>query len=175
MNMEQTFMELVKARRSTRQFSGASIPDTVIDQILEAAAYAPSSWGGHPVEYIVIRDKKRMAELAKCKAMGAGPLADSDVVILPIVDKRNLELWVEDAAVASTYILLAAESFGIGACWIHMKDRKGHTGMAEEDIRALLGIPAYYGILNAVSLGMKKSPQQPRTLTAKTHEETFGV
>ncbi len=171
--MKDHFMELVKSRRSIRKFSGASIPDTVIDQILEAAAYAPSSWGGHPVEYIVIRDKQRMAALAKCKAMGAGPLADSDVVILPIVDKRDLELWVEDAAVASTYLLLAAESFGVGACWIHMKDRKGHTGMAEEDIRSLLGIPEHYGILNAVSFGMKLAPAQRHDLSPRVHEEVY--
>ena len=107
--MEKTFSEIVRSRRSIRSFSGEHIPDEVLDRILEMAAYAPSSWGGHPVEYIVIRDRKILRELARCKQMGAGPLAYGDAAIVPIIDKRNLELWVEDAAEASTYLLLAAE------------------------------------------------------------------
>lgn len=171
--MEKDLLNIVKNRRSTRQFSGEPISDETIQNILDMAAYAPSSWGGHPVEYVVIRDKATMAELAKCKQMGAGPLAYGEAAIVPIVDKRNLELWVEDAAVASTYILLAAEYYGVGACWIHMKGRKGHTGMAEDDIRALLGIPEYYGILNAVSLGMKKEPSGARTFEPAVHFERY--
>ena len=173
MSSQKNLLELAKSRRSTRKFSAEHLTDETIQNILNIAAYAPSSWGGHPVEYIVIRDKAMMAELAKCKAMGAGPLAYGEAAIVPIVDKRNLELWVEDAAVASTYLLLAAEHYDIGACWIHMKDRKGHTGMAEDNIRALLGIPDYYGILNAVSLGMKKESPVERDIRAKVHYEKY--
>ncbi len=172
--MNEKFPELVKNRRSIRKFSGEHIPDEIIEKILEAAAYAPSSWGGHPVEFIVIRDRETMKELARCKAMGAGPLAHGDAAIVPIIDRRNLELWVEDAAVASTYILLAAEYYGVGACWIHMKDRKGHTRTAEDDIRSLLGIPQYYGILNAVSLGMKAKPAVPNETSPQIHYERYG-
>ena len=171
--MERNFEEIVKSRRSVRQFSGEHISDETIEKILELAAYAPSSWGGHPVEFMVIRDRRTMEKLAACKAMGAGPLAYGDAAIVPIIDKRKLELWVEDAAVAATYILLAAEYYGVAACWIHMKDRRGHTGMAEDDIKELLGIPEYYGILNAVSLGMPKQPNEHRELTAKIHYEKY--
>lgn len=172
--MKENFSELVKNRRSIRKFSGEHIPDETIENILKLAAYAPSSWGGHPVEFIVIRDKGTMAELARCKAMGAGPLAYGDAAVVPIIDKRNLELWVEDASVVSTYILLAAEYYGVAACWIHMKDRRGHTGTAEEDIRTLLGIPEYYGILNAVSLGMKENSPEPREIAPAIHFEKYN-
>lgn len=171
--MKDQFPELVKNRRSIRQFSGAHIPDETIEQILALAAYAPSSWGGHPVEFIVIRDRETMSALARCKAMGAGPLAYGDAAIVPIIDRRNLELWVEDAAVASTYILLAAEYYGVAACWIHMKDRRGHTKMAEDDIKDLLGIPNHYGILNAVSLGMTDKTPGERKLRATVHYGKF--
>ena len=171
--MEKDLSKIVKTRRSTRQFSNEPLSDEIIQEILDIAAQAPSSWGGHPMEYIVVRDKKTMAALARCKAMGAGPLAYGEAAIVPIIDKRELELWVEDAAVASTYILLAAEYYGVGACWIHMKDRRGHTRMAEDDIRALLGIPEHYGILNAVSLGMKRQPSEERTFQPKVHFERY--
>lgn len=171
--MEKDFLRIVRSRCSTRQFSNEPVSDETIQKILDMAACAPSSWGGHPVEYVVIRDKTIMAELASCKQMGAGPLAYGDAAIVPIIDKRDLELWVEDAAVASTYILLAAEYYGVGACWIHMKDRRGHTNMAEDDIKALLGIPGYYGILNAVSIDMKKQPSKEKVIAAKVHHERY--
>ena len=169
--MEKDLLSIVKTRRSTRQFSDETLSNDLIEKILEMAAYAPSSWGQHPVEYIVIRDKKIMTELARCKQMGAGPLGHGQAAIVPIIDKRNLELWVEDAAVASTYLLLAAEYYGVGACWIHMKDRKGHTHSAEEDIRQLLDIPEYYGILIAVSLRMGKENNQIKALSPTIHYE----
>ena len=101
-------LNLVKSRHSTRQFTGDTIPDSIIEQIIEIASYAPSSWGGHPVEFIIIRDKETLRKLGDCKAMGDGPLRHSDVAIVPIIDATKLELWKEDASVASTYILLAA-------------------------------------------------------------------
>ena len=173
--MEKELLSLVKARRSTRQFSGEHISDETVQAILEIAAYAPSSKGRHPMEFVVIRDKHTLEELGRCKAMGAGPLPYSDVAIVPVINRQGWasELWIEDAAIASAYILLAAEAYGVGACWIHMRDRKGHTGMAEEDIRALLGIPDHYNIVNAVSLGVKKEPSQPRELEAVVHYERF--
>lgn len=125
------------------------------------------------MEFIVIRDKKTMSELALCKAMGTGPLAHGDAAIVPIIDRQTLEQWVEDAAAASARLLLAAEYYGAGACWIHMKDRQGHTNMAEDDINALLGIPEYYGILNAVSPGIKAQLAPPRQLTPKIHFERY--
>ncbi len=171
--MEKSFPEIVKSRRSVRSFTKEHISDEIIQAILEAAAYAPSSWGGHPMEYIVIKDKETLQNLAKCKRMGAGPLAYSDVAIVPIIDKRKLELWVEDAAVASTYLLLAAEYYGVGACWIHMKDRQGHTNMAEDDIKDLLHIPEYYGILNVVSLGYPAKPNKAHELDPVVHYEKY--
>ena len=167
--MPKSLPELVDSRRSTRRFTGEHVSDEAITQILDIAAQAPSSWGGHPVEFVVVRDRATLRELARCKAMGAGPLASGDAAIVPIVDTRNLELWVEDAAVASTYLLLAAEHVGVGACWIHMKDRRGHTRMADDDIRVLLGVPDYYGILNVVSLGVRRDPPEERHVVPIVH------
>ena len=130
MEKKLDLLNLVKSRHSTRQFTGDKIPDSIIEQIIEIASYAPSSWGRHPVEFITIRNKETLQKLGDCKAMGDGPLRYSDVAIVPIIDTTNLELWKEDASVASTYILLAAEYFGIGACWIHMDGRDGKKKVA---------------------------------------------
>ena len=168
-------LNLVKSRHSTRQFTGENIPDSIIEKIIEIASYAPSSWGGHPVEFITIRDKETLRKLGDCKAMGDGPLRHSDVAIVPIIDATKLELWKEDASVASTYILLAAEYFGIGACWIHMDGRDGKNKSSSEEIKDLLGIPSKYKILNCVSLGIKKKSQNIKEIDfkQKIHKEKY--
>jgi len=45
--------------------------------------------------------------------------------------------------------------------------------MADEDIRRLLGIPEYYGILNVVSLGVPKRVREVRHVAAAVHLERF--
>ena len=162
-NMNNHLLEIAKSRRSCRNYTGEKISEEIINEILKIALLAPSSWGRHPVEFVVVRDKDMIKKIAHCKRMGAGPLPTADVAIVVMVDKSDCELWIEDAAVASTYILLAAEQFGVGACWIHIRDRAGQRATADEEIRQLLGVPNKYSVLNVVALGQKGENKSART------------
>ena len=110
--------------------------------------------------------------------MGAGPLAQADVAIVVIANTSNLELWIEDAAVASTYILLVAEQFNVGACWIHIRNRAGQQTTADEEIRQLLNVPDNFSVLNVVALGGKAEHKPARTETdlprKNIHHEIFS-
>lgn len=160
--MENLF-ELVRKRRSCRRYTGETVSNEVVNEILKVALLAPSSWGQHPIEFVVVRDKELIRKIARCKKMGAGPLSQADVAIVVMADTANCELWIEDAAVASTYILLAAEQFGIGACWIHIRNRAGQKTTADEEIRQLLKVPANFSVLNVVALGQKGENKSART------------
>lgn len=148
-------LDLAKKRRSTRKYTGEKVEKSTVDEIIKIAMLAPSSWGRKCVEFVIVEDKKTIQKLAQCKRIGAGSLKDADVAIVVIIDRSNCELWIEDGSVASTYILLAAEELGVGACWIHMRARDGQVKSAEEEIQDLLGIPSKYGVLNVVALGQK--------------------
>ena len=65
------------------------------------------------------------------------------------------EFWIEDAAIASSYILLAAEQYDLGACWVHIRRRTGKRKSSDEEIRERLGVPEGYAVLNLVALGGK--------------------
>lgn len=161
--MNSDFFDLAARRRSIRTFTGEPVKDQDVDEILRAALLAPSSWGGHPVEFVVIKDKQKIKDIASCKAMGAGPLSFAEVAIVVLVNREKLELWIEDGAIASAYILLAAEERGIGACWIHIRDRMGKHKSADEEIRDILHVPEKYTVLNCVALGQKGEEKQPYT------------
>ena len=175
--MTNELFELARRRRSCRKFTGEKIPDEIVDEILNVALLAPSSWGGHPIEFVVVRDKSMLQKIARCKRMGAGPLPQADVAIVVMANTTGLELWIEDAAVASTYILLAAEQFNVGACWIHIRNRAGQRTTADEEIRELLNVPDNFSVLNVVALGVKgetKSARTTKDLQLKNiHREKF--
>jgi len=161
--MSNYFYDLASKRRSIRRFTGEPVEETDVKTILESALLAPSSWGSHPVEFVVVKDKKKIKDIAKCKAMGAGPLSSAEVAIVVMIDKSNCELWIEDGAIASSYILLAAEELGVGACWIHIRGRAGQKKTADEEIRGILGVPDKYSVLNVVALGQKGEVKTPYT------------
>ena len=46
------FLELIKARRSTRRFKPDPVPDDVIDRIVEAGRWAPSGFNQQPWELL---------------------------------------------------------------------------------------------------------------------------
>ncbi|WP_303814246.1 nitroreductase family protein [Selenomonas ruminantium] len=175
---ENLLFELARQRRSVRRYTGEKVSDDVVREILKIALLAPSSWGRHPVEFVVIRDRATIEAVARCKRMGAGPLPTADVAIVVMADMADCELWIEDAAVASTYILLAAEQFGVGACWIHMRNRQGQRKSADEEIRQILGVPDKFSVLNVVALGQKGEKKSPRTekdlVWQNVHYEKYG-
>jgi 5,6-dimethylbenzimidazole synthase len=54
MNYDSLF-ELFKNRRSTRKFKSDQIPDEYVDQIIEAARWAPSAANSQPWEFVVVK------------------------------------------------------------------------------------------------------------------------
>ena len=68
---ENPLFELVCQRRSVRRYTGEKVSDDVVREILKIALLAPSSWGRHPVEFVVIRDRDTIEAVARCKRMGA--------------------------------------------------------------------------------------------------------
>jgi nitroreductase len=53
-----TFLDLVKHRRTIRRFRPDPVPDEYVDKIIEAAQWAPSGFNMQPWDFVVVRDKK---------------------------------------------------------------------------------------------------------------------
>lgn len=134
-----------------------------MDIVLKTALTAPCSFGHHPVELVLVEGAENIHKLAECKSKGGSQIEGAGAVI---VVASNLELgkfWIEDAAIASSYILLAAEQQSLGACWVHIRNRDGQNLSADEEIRALLNIPENYAALNLIALDGKAEDKPPYT------------
>ena len=170
----ENFSELVRLRRSMRKFTDEMPSAEQVKTILRAALMAPSSKGLHSYEFVVVDDKQVLGQLASCKARGGEFLSEAPMAIVVMGDPEVCDVWIEDASVASTMILLQAEDLGLGACWIQMRDRTdSEGGSAEENVRKLLDIPKHMRIVSIIAIGhkgMERKPQnEERLLWEKVH------
>jgi len=117
------FIELLKKRRSIRQFKDKPVEKEKIDLLIEAALRSPSSRSLNPWEFIVITDKSTLYELSCSKPHGASFLKNAALGIAIIADPEKCDVWIEDSSIASTYIQLAVESIGLKSCWIQIRKR----------------------------------------------------
>ncbi len=156
--MENKLLELALKRRSVRRYRNAPIPDDLLTEILKVGLSAPTSFGHKAVEFAVVRDRETICKLGACKTRGGSQINGAGAVIVTLVrtdDERQSEFWIEDGAIASAYLLLAIEQYGLGACWVHIRNRTGQQRTSDEEIRALLGLPAGYTVLNLIAIGEK--------------------
>lgn len=171
--MEQ-FSELVRLRRSIRKFTPEPIAPDDVALILRAALMAPTSKGTHSYEFIVVEDKAQLQALAQCKMRGGEFVAEAPLAVVVGAAPEVSDVWIEDASVASTHILLQAEDLGLGACWVQVRGRMdAEGGDAEENVRQTLGLPPGLRILSIIALGHKAALRKPqdeeRLLWEKVH------
>ena len=178
--MENKLYDLSRRRRSVRRYGAAHVDDDTISEIMKVALTAPSSFGHNPVEYVVVRDRDMIRKIGACKELGGSQINGADTVIVVMVktaDRRAAEFWIEDGAIASAYILLAAEQYNVGACWVHIRNRMGRQNSSDEEMRALLNVPDGYSVLNLVALGEKGETKKPYVEEdlhkENVHYETF--
>lgn len=173
------FLKLLENRRSIRKFKDRPVEKEKVDLLVEAALRSPSSRGMNPWEFIVVSEKKLLAELAGCKPHGASFLKSAPLGIIVLADPNCCDVWVEDSSIASIFIHLAAHSLGLGSCWIQVRkrmyDENTSTGKYISD---LLGVPAGLEVESMIAVGYPDS-QLPGHLKKnlgykKVHKEKYG-
>ena len=59
------FIELVKSRRSVREFTNRAIERSSLELCVEAARYAPSACNSQPWKFIIVDDPTRKNEISE--------------------------------------------------------------------------------------------------------------
>lgn len=172
-------LELMRHRRSIRNYTQQNIPDETIEKILKAGLLSPSSKGVHPWEFIVVRDKGMLEYLSACRDGGhAKMLQGADCAVVVVADPEGSDVWVEDCSIAMSNMHLAAASLGIGSCWIQGRLRNVGDMSTETYLRKKLQFPDTYKLAAILSLGLPAKSPEPHSMeglpTGKIHRETYG-
>jgi len=83
-------IDILRKRRSVRNFLDKEVEEEKVQILLEAALRAPTSRNINPTEFILIKDKEMLQKLSNVKAHGAGFLANANIAIAVIGDTENL-------------------------------------------------------------------------------------
>jgi nitroreductase len=141
-------------RRSVRKFKQRDIPIHILRKLVDAARVAPSGANVQPIEYIIINEESVCELIFPCLRW-AGYIAPEGnpqkgeeptaYIIILINTKIKDASYQYDVGAACQSISLCAIGSGLATCWMGAIER--------EQIRKILGIPEYYIIDLAVSIG----------------------
>ena len=148
-------MEVLLTRRSIRNFNDKSIPEDVLNKILETGTYAPTAMGMQKPIIIAITDKKVRDEVSRENAKimgreGTDPFYGAPVILLVAVE--NYPNAVYDGSCVMDNLLNAAWAMGVGSCWIHRAKEELESDFGKKLLKSLGIVGDYIGV-GHVALG----------------------
>ena len=161
----------IKTRRSVRKFEDKKVPHEVLEQIVEAAAFAPSWKNSQTVRYIAVEDpalKERIATEATMNFTHNKDIISACPVLIVVVTKTGIcgydgsyttskkDKWeMFDAGIASQTFMLAAHEYGVGTVTLGIFD--------EEILGKILELPEGDNVSALLAAGYPESaPAAPK-------------
>ncbi len=153
-------LDLIKHRKSVRDFLDRPVEREKIMMCLEAARLAPSACNSQPWKFIIVDDRQLKNKL--CSAAFSGiysvnsfcKMAPVMVVVVSEKSKflariggmfRGTKYYLIDIGIAVEHFVLEAEDLGLGTCWIGWFN--------ERAIKPILNIPHRKKIDILIALG----------------------
>jgi nitroreductase len=165
-------IDLIRARRSIRQFQESPVEPEKIDLLVEAVLRSPSSRGFNPWSFVVVTDPDTLTGLSKAKPNGASFLAKAPLGIVVCADPGKSDVWVEDASIASIFLHLAATDLGLGSCWIQLRERRhSEKETARDYVVKLLGLPAEIEVEAIIAIGYPKEQKAPHPQSSLLYDK----
>ncbi len=178
----------IKNHRSIRKYKDQDIPEDILEKILEAGTLASSSGNMQSYSIIVTRDKKIRESLMEAH-FHQPMVLEAPVLITFCADFRRMRKWLElsdapmnfdnlmsfmiasiDATLVSQNVALAAESLGLGICYM------GTTLASCDQVGDILGCPEFVVPVVGFSLGYPdEQPAERKRLPLKSlvHYDTY--
>jgi nitroreductase len=130
-----------------------AVPKELIDEIIEAACWAPSGKNGQPWKFTVIANDEALKEKVCSLSVYKNWLKTAPCLIAVFMDKSlsydyNKDMQAIGAAIQN--MLLAAHGLGLGTCWV------GEILKHKKEIEALLEVPEHFELMAVVALGYKR-------------------
>jgi len=187
MDENQSYIkDIIRSRRSCRFFDpNGKVKDRDIDIMLDAAKWAPSARNLQPLEFVIVREKKRREKLTEYSRQPQPSQAPVSIVVLGDLKRardvgdisphdttthiKGLKMFLYmDAAAAIQNMLLMAESLGYASLWIASFD--------EEDLDSFMELPNRFIPLSIICIGdaQKEAIIPPkRELIERVHSDDW--
>jgi len=156
-------IQSARERRSIRRFTQEQPDSKVLEELVDAARFAPSMINRQPLEYVLVTEKRRVEDTFRCLTLAKlvspkrepGPHQRPTAYIVVCVNNNVMESGYEyEVGAAVQTIMLTAWEKGIGSCWVRNIDRMG--------IREIFDIPIHIEADSVIALGYPA--EEPRVV-----------
>lgn len=155
-------IELLRTRRSIREYTGRAVEPEKVAVLKEAALRSPSSRNIDSWEFVFVDDRGLLSRLSRCKPHGADFLEGAALGVVICGDSKASDVWAEDCSIAAILVQMTAQSIGLGSCWIQVRSRKfDDATTSEQYIRKLLGLPEHIEVECIVAIGYPAEKREP--------------
>jgi len=153
-------LDLLKHRKSIRDFLDRPVEREKIMMCLEAARLAPSACNSQPWKFIVVDDRQLKNKLCEAAFSGIYSINSfckmAPVIVVVISGKskflariggmfRGTKYYLIDIGIAIEHFVLQAEDLGLGTCWIGWFN--------EGAVKSILNIPQHKKLDILIVLG----------------------
>ena len=181
--MNNAIMEIITSRRSIRRYRQDEIPESVLQDILEAVRWSPSWANTQCWEIVVVRDRKVKEQLqAVLSPKNPASLAlENAPVTLAVCGAAHVSGFYKgeaitkfgdwklyDLGLATQNILLAAASYGLGTVVVGAFDH--------DEASKILGLPDNLEVVTLIPLGFpdhEPGPPQRKSQDDFVHQNQY--
>ena len=142
--------------RQARQYGPQTVPDDVIQELLEVARWTGSSRNTQPWHFIAITDKEQLRKISQLRTP-INWVAEAPLAIAIVLDGGNQSAEAYDEGRVTERVLIAAKMLGLGGGIAWFGDASQET-----EAKQILGIPAERTARSAVVIGYPTSIKDPR-------------
>ena len=174
------FSELMKKRRSVRDYEDRKVPLQVVMELIADAYEAPRGGNRQPWAFVVVQDARMIRRLSDESKRNI--LADEEAMRSPalrqyrpvlsdegfnvfynapclvyITAPKGLPSAAADCSLAAAYFMLSAAERGLGTCWVNLG-----SSIKDPDTLKTLCIPDDHRIMATIILGYPRTiPERP--------------
>ena len=164
--------ECIRRRRTIREYKNDPIPEDVLEKILQAGRWSPSSSNSQPWHFVVVQDPSTLSELGRIATQGSF-ISDAPLAIVIVME--NAPRPQLDAGRAIQQMELVAWSEGLGTCFVGVRVEEQQIAVKE-----LLNIPSDLELITIMPYGYRptsinRTGTPRKDLADMVHREKFGI
>lgn len=151
-------LKTIKDRRNNLRLKSTPITNEKLNLVLEAGRWAPSWTNSQPWRFIVVKDKDVKKRIGDAVASVFNlAIKDAPICVITCVNtKKDSFHFIEDGAVATQNMALAAQSLGLGTSWIGVFSLENEKNSSERKLKEIFKVPKDWRIISILPIGVPK-------------------